>query len=228
MKTHILLAFTMLFLATMTAQRNVEKTEPVSTGQDVFLNFKFAQDIQVEQWNKNEVSIKASVSIDNGDGNDDFSLKTEKGSGSLKISSDFGDYFKRSRKRNNCNSNTEINYTVYIPRGVNLKVKSISGSLIAKSFKGNLTTDLISGDVTIKDYDGELKLKTISGDVDVTMNKAKINASTLTGTIYSDLDIDKDQRKTSHGTNKITGTINKGSELIVMETISGNIYMRKG
>lgn len=62
----------------------------------------------------------------------------------------------------------------------------------------------------------------------MTINKAKINASTLTGTIYSDFDIDTDRRKSSHGTNKITGTINNGNELIVMETISGNIYMRKG
>ncbi len=228
MKTHILLAMTMLFIASTTAQRNVEKVEAVSTGQDIFLNFQFAQDIQVEQWNKNEVVVKASVNIDEGEGNNDFSLKTENSSGRLKIASDFGDYFKKNRNRNNCYNNTEINYTVYIPKGANLKVKSISGSVAADSFIGNLTTDLISGNVTIKNYDGALKLKTISGDVDVTMNKAKINASTLTGTIYSDLDINKDEHRNSTGSNKIIGTINNGNELIVMETISGNIYMRKG
>ena len=231
MKTHILLAITMLFIASMTAQRNVEKTELISANQDITLDFQFAQDIQVEQWNKNEVVIKASVNIDDGKGNEYFSLKTDKRAGGLKISSDYGDYFKtkeKNRNGNNCSTNTEIDYVIYVPKGVILKVKSISGSLSAKSFIGNLTTDLISGDVTIKNYDGALTLKTISGDVDVTMNKAKINVSTLTGTIYSDLNINKDNHSNSAGSNKIKGTINNGKELVIMETISGNIYMRKG
>ena len=111
-----------------------------------------------------------------------------------------------------------------------MKVKSISGDVVADSFAGTLRTDLVSGDVTIKDYNGDLRLKTVSGDLDVTMDKAKIDAKTLTGTIYSDLNIDQgnNKGKRSSGYNKVVGNVNNGSNLVVLETVSGNIYMRKG
>jgi DUF4097 and DUF4098 domain-containing protein YvlB len=91
-----------------------------------------------------------------------------------------------------------------------------------------LKTDLVSGNVTIKKYDGELWLKTVSGDLDVTMNNAEVNAKTLTGTIYSNIDIDMaNKKKQGHGYNKINGTINGGGSLVKMDTVSGDIYMRK-
>jgi len=115
------------------------------------------------------------------------------------------------------------------PISTTIRLKSISGSVFADNYRGEMITDLISGDVTVKDYDGELRLKTISGDLDITMKNAKIEAKTLTGTIYSDLDIEMENKgKQSHGHNKVKGNVNNGGDLVVMETISGNIYMRKG
>lgn len=76
---------------------------------------------------------------------------------------------------------------------------------------------------------GELLLKTISGDLDVTMNKADIEAKTVTGTIYSDLEINlPDISKSNSNANRVIGTVNKGSDRVKLETVSGNIYMRKG
>ncbi len=228
--------FTILILIfasiSLYAQRNVEKTENVSANDRIALNFKFADEIKVQQWDKKEVAVKATVQIDDGEGNESYSLKTERDSGTVKISSDFGDYFKKKHKRNNwndCNTTTEIDYVVYVPRNSELKVKSISGDLFLDSFSGSLVTDLISGDVEIKKYSGELRLKTISGDLDITMNKARIDAKTLTGTIYSDLDIDTEgSKKRSSGSNRVKGTVNNGGDWVELETISGNIYMRKG
>jgi len=227
---HIILALCLLIAASALAQRNVEKQEQISKSESVYLNFKFANDIKVEQWNKNEVSIKASVYLDNGEGNDAFSLKTDRSSGVVKIYSDFGDYFEQKQKeRKNWTGNrtTEINYVVYVPKGVSLRVKSISGSLEMNTFIGDLRTDLISGDITLKKYDGELRLKTVSGDVDVVIDKALIDASTVTGTIYSDLDIQQNSKK-NYGTIQIKGSVNKGTEPLKLKTVSGDIYMRKG
>ncbi|WCO01215.1 DUF4097 family beta strand repeat-containing protein [Psychroserpens ponticola] len=230
MKYLILIA--LLSVTTLHAQRNVEINKSLSKNQDVFLDFKFAQDIRVEHGNTNEVKVKASVNIDDGEGNEFFSIKTDNASGQLKLYSDFGAYFKnqwKDKSRNNCNLTTEINYVVTVPKNINLKIKSISGSVFMDAFQGDLVTDLISGDVIIKKYDGELRLKTISGALDVTVRKAELNAKSLTGTIYSDIEFEKNtSAKSYNGShNRVSKQINGGTLSLEMETISGNIYIRK-
>lgn len=228
-----IIAIVLMFSVSITAQRQVEKSMTVSNGQDIFLNFKFAENIKIEQWNKNEVLAKATVNIDDGEGNEYFSLETDTSGETVEMRSEFGDYFKnkwsdKNRKNNyNNNTTTEIFYTIYVPMNVNLKVKSISGDVESNSFKGNLKTDLVSGDVTIKSYEGELWLKTVSGDLDVTMENADISVKTLTGTIYSNIDIVSEDGKNSSGNNKIQTKINKGGKLVRMETVSGDIFLRK-
>ncbi len=222
----------LLSISTLHAQRNVEVKEGLTKNQDVYLDFKFAQDIRVEHGNTKEIRVEASVNIDDGEGNDAFSIKTDNSSGTLKLYSDFGDYFKnkwKDKNRHNCNNSTEINYVIVIPKNVNLKIKSISGSVYMDDFQGDLITDLISGDVTIKRYNGELRLKTISGALDVTVSKAKLTAKSLTGTIYSDLEFEESSdnaRNRSH--NQVSKEIKGGTLPLEMETISGNIYIRKG
>nr|WP_321232130.1 hypothetical protein [uncultured Psychroserpens sp.] len=231
MKKIVIIA--LLSVATLQAQRNVEVKESISKNQDVYLNFKFAQDIKVEHGNTNQIIVKASVNIDDGEGNEAFSIKADNSSGQLKFYSDFGDYFKnkwKDKNRHNCNSDTDINYVVIVPKNINLKVKSISGSVFMDTFEGDLVTDLISGDVTIKKYNGELRLKTISGSLDVTVKKAKLKAKSLTGTIYSDLEFENNNSSKHYNNshNKVSKQVNGGTLPLDMETISGNIYIRKG
>ena len=226
MKKIINLAIALLVTVTINAQRKVEKSERVSKNQEVFVHFKFAQNIEVKQWSQNKVEVRATVNINNGEGDKHFSLKSSKSGNQVKIYSDFGNYFKRKRSWNQ-NNTTEINYIVYVPKNTILKVKSISGSLEADSYTGDLTTDLVSGNITIKKYQGEMQLKTVSGDVDVAISKARVNAKTVTGTIYSDLNIDKSYSQNKSYSSKVRGTVNNGDVELRMTTVSGNIYLRK-
>ncbi len=232
----------LLSVVTLNAQKQVEVKEQISKDQEIFINFKFAQDIKVVHGNTNEIIVSASVNIDDGAGNNKYSIKSENSSGQLKLYSDFGDYFKSKKrnvyysnkdgKNNNCDccSTSDINYVVIVPKNIKLRIKSISGSVFAGAYEGDLVTDLISGDVTIKKYNGELRLKTISGALDIKVNKAKLNAKSVTGTIYSDLDFEKTDLG-KHGksfNNKVSKQINGGTFPLIMETVSGNIYIRKG
>ncbi len=73
-----------------------------------------------------------------------------------------------------------------------------------------------------------MRLKTISGDIDVYISNATFDARTLTGGIYSDLDIDfNNGDKRSHGGQKVSGTVKKGNAYLKLETISGDIFLRK-
>ena len=231
MKNFILLSVFIFFVASTYGQRKIEEDFKISPNQTISVDFKFSHDIKVVQWSKQEIKVNASVMVDDGKGNSDYSLKTQDSPEVFSIASDFGDYFKRKNENgvNNCSSKTEINYIVYVPENAHLKVKSISGDVYAETFSGELETDLVAGDVELKHYNGNLSLKTVSGNLDITMDKAIIDAKTLTGTIYSDLDIQRDQyRKSSSVSTRIVGTVSSGGKKVKLETVSGNIYMRKG
>jgi len=94
----IIIILALIFAIPLSAQRHVETSVAVKQNQNIFLDFKFAQNIKVEQWNKNEVSVKAEVYIDNGRGNEAFSFITDTDGSTLEVSSDYGDYFKNKWK----------------------------------------------------------------------------------------------------------------------------------
>ncbi len=227
MKKIIISSLLLVLALNAFTQRKVEETYTVPAGQKIKLDLRFAEEIQLMQWNSSELKVSASVNIDEGAGNEAYNLKTETTGDTYIIKDDYGDYLEKKRHQNNCNTSIRISYVIHVPANAHLAVKSISGSLSADDFQGQLETELISGNVEIKRYKGTLKLKTVSGNLDIAMNKANVDAKTVTGTIYSNLDIDI-KNKTARGiTSHIKGVINNGTDLVKLETVSGNIYMRK-
>ena len=108
----------------------------------------------------------------------------------------------------------EIYYTVYMPKGLILEGKSITGNY----------------DLT---YSGmEYRLKTISGDIDLKVpsdDNLDISMKTISGEVYTDLDFTFPDGK--EGLHQIVGTNAKGrlgigGKRIDLETISGNIFLR--
>ncbi|HEA30576.1 MAG TPA: hypothetical protein ENH91_11370 [Leeuwenhoekiella sp.] len=231
MKNSIVLSLMVLLVASTYGQRNVEQHFKSAKNQEIKLDFKFADTINVFQWDRQEIKVNATVQIDNGEGNNAYTLKSEESTNEVFISSDFGDYFERKDKsETHCNnSKIKIAYTVYVPKGCTLKVKSITGNVFIETFSGTLETDLIAGNVALKHYNGELSLKTVSGDLDVTMKNAEIDAKTLMGTIYSDLDIEiPENEKSLSGNNRILGSVDTNGKKVKLETVTGDIFMRKG
>ncbi|OSY88661.1 hypothetical protein WH52_03005 [Tenacibaculum holothuriorum] len=226
----------------LAAQKKITRSHKASGIENVYVHVKFAENIVVKNWNKNEISVEATVNINDNKDNDVFNLEAEKEGKTLEIKSDYGNFFNRHKKGvtithrgegcnsyNHCTNHNEmhINYTIYVPKNMELKVKSISGSVDALAYNGNLSLDLISGNITIKKHSKNMNLKTISGDIDLVISDANFKAETLTGTVYSDLDIEFNKKnKNSYGS-KIYGTVKNGIASLNMKTISGNIYLRK-
>lgn len=242
MKRYIFFIGLLLSYSTLTAQKKVSESTSASNIENVYVKLKFAEKIEVKNWNKNEISVEAMVNINDNKDNDVFSLKTDKSGNSYKVYSDYGDLFKKHKKGvtitsngkdcdsyNYCNQHNKmkINYTVYVPNGIALKVKSISGDVDALSYNGKLTLDLISGNVTVKKHSKDMHLKTISGDIDLVVSDAEFKAETLTGTVYSDLDIEFNKNKRNMVGSKIYGTVKNGIASLNLKTISGDIYLRK-
>ena len=232
----------LLTFSNLAAQKKVTENTKASGIDEVYVRVKFAEKIIVKNWDKNEVSVTAEVNLNDNKDNDFFKLKADKIGGTYTIKSDYGKFFKRHKKGftithngegcngyNHCTNHNQVkvNYTIYVPKNMELKVKSISGDVDALKYKGLLTLDLISGNITVKKHSNEMNLKTISGDIDVVISDAKFRAETLTGTVYSDLDIDFSKKKKHSYGNKINGTVKKGTASLKLKTISGDIFLRK-
>lgn len=246
MKRYVLFIGLLCTFSNLTAQEKIVKTQSSSNIKEVYLNLQFANNIVVKNWSKNEISVAAEVNIDSNKHNSYFSLKASKIGDTYKVKSDYGDYFKKYKsysfhihKDDDDDDDNDIdccrrehtnivNYVIYVPKKMNLKIKSISGSVVADTYTGVLNLDLISGNITVKKNSKDMLLKTISGDIDIFISDATFEAKTLSGGIYSDLDIDfEKQKKKRHYGSKIIATIKKGTASLKLNTISGDIFLRK-
>lgn len=220
MKTYLSLVLLLIAIGASAQVKEVTATVPLS-GQNVLdLSFDFADEINFVTWDKDEVLVEVKVNINDGEDNDIFSMETRKTASTVYVEMDKEMWKKIEKERkdkwNNCSFTSSIDYTVYLPASMEVKSKTISG------------------DYTFEYFGSSMKLKTISGTIDMTVPSTKgldFNAKTISGEIYSNLEIEYPFGKS--GLKQIVGQdirarISGGGENSSFETISGNIYLRKG
>ena len=139
-----------------------------------------------------------------------------------------------------------------------ITISNVSGAIEINTREGDISLKNISGEVIAHSIDGEMLIvfkempeegpmafSTIDGDIDVTFpakTKATISAKNVDGEIYTDFDMDikhvkqfgEDRHRgwknglTGMFGNTITGEISGGGAYILISTVDGNIYIRKG
>jgi len=208
----------MVVLGATTQTKKVTESVVLNGQSNLDLEFTFADDITFKTWDKNEVYVEVSVNIQDGKYNDIFTLETDKSSSTISIEMDREMWKKipKSDRNNNCNWGTELNYTVYAPK--NMKIFA----------------NTISGDYLLTYTGAKMELKTISGEIDLTIPPTlglDFKAKTISGEVYSDIDVKfpygKEGLRQIVGSN-VRGRIGTGGDESRFETISGNIYLRKG
>ena len=226
------LVFALLLLAAgpIFGQKIIQKTLPCSPGQLVNLNLRFGDSIQVRYWDKPDVSVRISVTINGGKLNDALLVETSTSGEEVKVSTDFDQKMLREGKAEDCPDKpgysrnmyngdhysvcSDIDYQVFLPRSARLKVETINGN------------------IDIKGASEAVSAKTISGYVDMSWPTAKgvnLAMKTITGEVYSDLDIDFKGKKQQHPIvgYLLEGAANGGGPVVRLESISNNIYLRK-
>lgn len=212
------------------AQKIIDKTLPVSSGQAVNLNLKFADSIQIRYWDKAEVSVKIAVTINSGHLNDALLVTTGSTAEAVSVKTDFDKEKLKQGKADDCPGQSsrwridrngqdsyvcsEINYVVFLPRQAKLRVETINGNIDIKG----ATTAVFA--------------KTISGFVDMSWPNSKganLAMKTITGEVYSDLDITfKNKREKNPIVGyQLEGTLNGGGPDVRLESISNNIFLRR-
>ncbi|MBI9055342.1 MAG: hypothetical protein JEY96_16075 [Bacteroidales bacterium] len=218
------IAILMFFCNTLYSQTIVEKSSAIKSNEDLELNFEFADEINVSTWDKNEVYVKVSVSINENEDNDHFALNLNKRSTGVEFESEIKNMKSlQSRKRvvsKNGNTTTynsidmELIFDVKIPKDVKLEIETISGN------------------IEIIDFLGRLEVKSISGFIDVTLptkHNADLELSTISGGMYSNFEFNNEKHKGyyHYGKHDLSKRLNNGGIRIFLETISGDIYLRK-
>jgi len=106
---------------------------------------------------------------------------------------------------------SRIYWDVYIPENASFSVESINAN------------------ITITGKTAAVRAKSISGFIDLSVDpqrKADLKLNTITGTVYTDLAVAASRSSRSVGT-KISDLVNGGGKPISLETISGDIFLRR-
>jgi hypothetical protein len=217
--------------ASIGQKRFVEKSFLVNSDTKVRLDLRFGDVISVKSWDKNEVLFKAEIEINRGKLNEalilDFSHKNNR----LDIESDYDKDMLKAGRREDCPDKysryswssddshytvcSNIQYQIWVPRNADIGVETISGDIELVHLSGPIHAKSISGFVDLSWPDGEsadLRIKTISGEA------------------YTNLDNLHFENKKEHIPlvgYELKGRIGSGGPLVVLESISGDIYLRE-
>nr|WKN35815.1 hypothetical protein K4G66_25945 [Tunicatimonas sp. TK19036] len=208
------------------AQRLEEESTPWQSGQEVYLELKYANTIEIKTWDRDELSVRASVTINDNTQNDVWSMTTENTATQIRVISDIeepqtlyeGDCEGRNYHVNGRSYCSFIVYEVFVPA------------------KAPLHVETLGGDITIQGAQAPVYAKSLSGFVDVDwpgQQGATVTMKSITGEVYSNLELalDDSSRRERHRSSpvgwEIEGTVAGGGIKVQLESISNDIYFRR-
>ena len=223
MKKLVLILFVFIGLNAQ-AQRNVEK-EVAYNGQPVTVEFAFATDIEMKTWNRSAIRIEASVNTEDKKYTEQYELQVNSSDSKIEISSNMKEllegYHVQFGQRNDLKQ--EIYYTLYVPKGVELELSSVTGSLTSEFLQGNFKLDLVVGNVNIEKFKGKLELNSVAGTIHLPVKNSSYKVKTVMGNIYNK-DSGATKEKGFVGQEVFKELQNSQSQLS-LSTVTGNIYL---
>jgi DUF4097 and DUF4098 domain-containing protein YvlB len=152
---------------------------------------------------------------------------------------------RRNRDRDHDDNDIEVEFTVRVPRGVNIEVGTVNGSVDVRGVTGEVNASSVNGGVEAVSDGGPVTASTVNGSMR-TLGSGDLEFSTVNGSITVELPerLDADLRMTTvNGTLSsrdfpltVTGrfnpqnmraTIGKGGTRLSFSTVNGNVELRK-
>lgn len=229
------------------SQTKIERSIPVKAGQKLVLNFDYPE-LKLQTWDKNEILIRGTVSINRGENDNAFDLELLTDGPEIKLTSVIKDeenlpqhimikkgdteYFFKAKDFNDPEvqkfleqNGREYSYMSNgVVKEVELEVfvpKNISTSVLAKY-----------GMVEVKNFDGPLNIDAKYGGADVTIAASalgEITARSRYGEILTNLEVKFDQTGFRDSHNKwteISARPGSGPKYF-LESKYGTLYLRK-
>ena len=146
-------------------------------------------------------------------------------------------------------NDTEVEFTVHVPRGVVLSGSTVNGDVVARDLSGPIEARSVNGGVEIETSAGDataqsvngavhaivrgqgsepLRFESVNGAVDVMLPRgldADLDAATVNGSITSDFEITISGGLTMHR-QRLNGRIGRGGRTLRVHTVNGSIRLR--
>src|SRR6478609_213441 len=241
---------TILFLSSFVlahiagAQTIVSKTITVQSGQKIVLHFDYPELVRVSTWDKNEISVQASVSINSGENDDAFELQTSTSGNVITVKNEIKNMkglphritivdggqktiFKNKEELKKYQQETgRVSHDV-MSNGVDMDIQ------IEIKVPRNCETrvESVYGMVEVKDFTGPLTVDATYGGVDASLlekTTGELIAETNYGQIYTNLDIKFGGESTrSENFHTYVSAKPGAGPRYDFESKYGNVYLRK-
>lgn len=240
MKTNLLLILVSTGICAV-AQTDVNKTIALQPGQTITMHFDYPELIKVSTWDKNEILITGSVTINGGENDDAFSLESSSQGKEVEITGEvknlrelphritiwhdgqkimfkskaefkkYADEHGRDYHAMNWGTDMDIFLVIKVPKNVETKVLSTYGTIEIKDFTGPLVAESTYGGV-----DAALTEKLV-GD---------LKAETNYGQIYTNFDFKFSGNEFGDFHTVVNAKPGNGPRYS-FESKYGNVYLRK-
>jgi hypothetical protein len=242
MRTIIISALILIAVAA-SAQTKIDKTVPVTKGQTVRLWFDYPELVKVSTWDKNEISITGTVSINGGENDDAFVLDIKTSSNTISIKNEIKDMDKLPQRITINEGGTKIvfksksdwkKYQEEHGKSQNMSMGLDMDIRIDIKIPRNVDTNVecVYGMVEISQFNGPLSVQATYGGVDVSLvekNVGELIAETNYGNIYSNLDMEVNRDNAREEDFHTLVKANPGTgPRYRFESPYGNVYLRKG
>jgi hypothetical protein len=242
MKANLSLLLAVLSFS-VSAQTKIDKTVPVRNGQVVKMKFDYPELVKVSTWDKNEVSIRVSVSINEGENDDAFELTIDNSGNTIMVENRINNLKNLPRRvtvtrhgekmvfRNEAewkkyqdeHGRSFSNVIHGVDMDIEIEVK------IPKQV--DTTVELVYGTLEVENFTGPLVARSTYGGVDAALterNLGELSAETNYGKIYSNLDVNFDNSKSRNEAFHTYVYAKPGSgSRYIFESKYGNVYLRK-
>lgn len=225
------------------AQTVINRTIPVQSGQTIQMDFDYPELISVTTWERNEISIQGSVSINGGENDDAFTLENSVNGNVVMVHSKISDMknlphrvtvfhegqkimfkdkaeFQKYQAEHGKTFNAiswgadiDIQLEIKVPRNTPTAIRSVYGMVEVKKFAGPLAVDATYGGV-----DASLVERSVG----------EVTAETNYGQIYTNLDLKfGDEESRSRDFHTFVSAKPGSGPKYSFESKYGNVYLRK-
>jgi hypothetical protein len=243
MKSIVVLAMAVIIPLKEYGQTIINKVIPVKPGQKIEMHFDYPELVKVSTWDKNEISVQGTVSINAGENDDAFELLTSSTGNSISIRNEIKKMkdlphritivdgaqkivFRNKEELKKYQAEHGKNYShmsyglemdivleIKVPRNMETRVESVYGMVEITNFTGPLSVDATYGGV-----DAAVAERSVG----------EITAETNHGEIFSNLDA-KFSGEASRQDNFHTHVSAKpgNGPTYNFDSKFGNVYLRK-
>lgn len=230
-----------MFTGVVLAQTPVNKTYPVKQGQKISLRFDFPELVKISTWDKNEISITGSVSINGGENDDAFELLESNSASIISIENKIRNLKELPHRITIVNNGekitfkTKADYQKYREehgKNFNMRSEGVDMDILLEvkvPKSAEVTLESVYGMVEVKNYNGPLNVEATYGGVDVAiLEKAtgELKAETDFGQIYSNLDFKFSGSEFKDFHTEVYAKPGNGPRYS-FESKYGNVYLRK-